>query len=386
MANVFTDLAADIYAARQKVPREKIGGIRGCTVNADPTLEVAQGDIIRSGFAPEPTLNTSVTPSMTIPEGDDQAFTNKTMTLDQIANVQIPYKGEDVKHLNNGFGYETAYGLQIEQAMRKIANAIEAKVMLEVKNGAGNAVGTSGTTPFASNFDLIADAVKLLEDRGAPMDSGMLGAVINNAAANNLRKLDSLWQVNTSGSDDLLREGAINDLYGVMIRQSAQVASHTAGDAASYDVDLVAGYDAGDKTVHLDTGTGDFKQGDIITFSGDTSNRYVVAADQAGDGDLDITLNSGLVAAVADGEDVALQSSYTGNALFHRAAVELACRPLANPIGGDAAVDVMNVQDPVTGLIFQLSLYKGFKKAMIDITCLYGVKVWLPDYVVSIQG
>jgi hypothetical protein len=42
---------------------------------------------------------------MTIPEGTDQTVDNLSMTLDSFANVQIPWTGEDVKHLDNGVGF-----------------------------------------------------------------------------------------------------------------------------------------------------------------------------------------------------------------------------------------------------------------------------------------
>ena len=124
MANVLTDLAADIYKAADKVGREAVGLIPSVTINGDATTSAAKGDTIRSHFTRTPTVSTTYAPSMTIPEGTDQTVDNKTMTLDTYANVQIPWTGEDIKHVNNGSGYETIFGDQIAQAMRSIVNSL----------------------------------------------------------------------------------------------------------------------------------------------------------------------------------------------------------------------------------------------------------------------
>ena len=112
MANVLTNLAADIYKAADVVGRELVGFIPAVTVNGD-------------AFTRTPTVSTSFAPAMTIPEGTDQTVDNKTMVVDTFATVQIPWTGEDMKHVNNGSGFETIYGDQIRQAMRAICNTIE---------------------------------------------------------------------------------------------------------------------------------------------------------------------------------------------------------------------------------------------------------------------
>ena len=386
MANTLTDLAADIYKAADIVGREVQGFIPSVTVNAGSEA-AAQGDTVRAAFTREATVNSSATPAMTIPEGDDQTIDNKTVTVDQIASVRIPWTGEDIKSVNNGAGFETIYGDQLRQAFRGITNAIEAHVASEVYKNASRAVGTAGTTPFASNHDVINEARQIVLDNGMPVNDGRLSLVMNSAAGTNLRNLSNLYKVNEMGSDQLLRQGTLLDISGVMLKESGQVQSHTKGTGTSYDVDLGAGYSVGDTTVHVDTGTGTILAGDVVTFSGDTSYGYVVNTGFAGDGDGDIVIGGpGLQAAVADGEDLVIGNNYTANALIHQSAVELVMRPLEKPLGGDAAEDVMVVQDPFSGLVFQISVYKGYNKAMIDVTCLYKAKVWKSDGVALVMG
>lgn len=381
MANTFTDLANDAFRAADQVGRELVGAIPAVTINTDAALKVAKGDTVRSHVTQSQTVNTSYAPSMTIPQGDDQTVDSKTMTVDSYASVRIPYTGEDRKHLDNGPGWSSVYGDQIKQAMRSITNKIEQDLLSHIYKNAGNAVGTSGTTPFGSNFNLIADAWKLMVDRGAP-DDGQTTLVMDTAAAVKLMQLAALYQVNTSGSDELLRQGVLLDLYGIKLRKSAQVALHTEGTNSGYLVDLGAGYGVGSKTIHVDTGTGTLVAGDIVTFGGDTE-RYVVGTGFAGDGDGDIVLNSGLIEAIADDEAVATQDAYRANVAFHRNAVELCVRGVS---GKDAAVEQLTVADPHSGLVYEIRLYDGYQKQMIEVGCLYGYKVWKPDFVTIVQG
>ena len=190
------------------------------------TTRAAKGDTIRAAFTRTPTLNTSFSPSMTIPEGTDQTIDNKTMSLDNYVSVQIPWTGEDIKHVNNGPGFETIYGDQIKQAMRAITNKIEQDIALAAKQGASRAFGTAGTTPFASNFSEVAEVRQILVDNGCPTD-GQISLVLNSTAGTKLRNLAQLQQVNTAGNQDLLRQGTLLDLQGLMLKESAGIVSHT---------------------------------------------------------------------------------------------------------------------------------------------------------------
>jgi hypothetical protein len=389
MANVLTDLAADLYKAADIVGREAVGFIPSVTINAGAQA-VAQGDTIRSHFTREATVNTSHTPSMTIPEGDDQTVDTKTMSLSQIANVQIPWTGEDMKHVNNGPGYETIYGDQVEQALRGIVNAIEAHVATVAYQGASRAIGTAGTTPFGSNFNDIAEVRQILFDNGMPVNDGRLSLVLSSNAGTNLRQLAQLQKVNESGDERMLRQGTLLDLQGFMLKESAQVQSHTRGTAygasPDYLVDYGSGYNIGDKTIHLDTGAGTHVAGDVITFAGD-SHKYVIGTGSADSGDKDIVLNGpGLRAALSDGVVAEVGDSFTANVGLHQNAVELAMRPMEKPGGGDAAVDELIVQDPRSGLVFRISAYKGFYKSMFDITVLYQAKAWKPEAIALLLG
>jgi len=386
MANVLTDLAADIYTAANTVGRELVGVIPSATINSNATQVAAQGEVIRAAFTREVAV-TTVSPAMTIPEGTDQTVDNKTLTMSSTASVKIPWTGEDIKYVNNGAGFETIYGDQIKEAMRAITNQIEGEVATDVADRASRAVGTAGTTPFGSNFDAVAEARQILVDNGMPSNDRMATLVMNSAAGTNLRNLAALNSVNQSGNEDLLRRGTLLDLQGIMMKESAGLDTHTAGTASSSTTDA-AGYAVGATTITLaSAGTGTILAGDVVTFAGDT-NQYCVTT---GDGDVSgggtIVLGApGLQAAISGATAITVVAASTKNVAFHRSAVEIGVRGLAQPTGGDAAVDRLTVQDPESGLIYNVAAYKGYNKAMFDVSVLYGFKVWKPEFTAVLLG
>lgn len=381
MANVLTDLAADIYKAADVVGRELVGFIPASTINANGSERVAKGDTVRASFTRTATA-VNVSESMTIPEGTDQTVDNKTLTINNSRAVQIPYTGEDIRHLNNGIGYETVYGDQIAQAMRTLCNEIEADLWAEAYQSASRATGTAGTTPFASNFDSIADLRQILADNGMPMNDGQVSLVMNTAAGANLRKLSTLQQVNTSGGADLLRQGVLLDLMGMAVRESAQVGLHTKGTGTSYLLNDASSA-VGDTTIAADGGSGTIIAGDIVTFAG-TSDAYVVNTALSG-GSFAIGA-PGLQAAESDNDAITVGNNYTPNVAFHRRALELAVRAPAVPEGGDSADDALTVQDPVSGLVFEVRVYKGYRKTMIEVASAWGVKAWKSDFIATLMG
>ncbi len=86
--------------------------------------------------------------------------------------------------------------------------------------------------------------------------------------------------------------------------------------------DTVNGVKAeGDILIAIDTGTGAFAAGDIVTFDGD-SNKYLVAAATA----TAITRLLGLRQALADNTAITAGGAYTANMAFDRNAFLLASR------------------------------------------------------------
>jgi hypothetical protein len=381
-ALTLTSLTELIYVARDQVAQEPAGFLRNVMNNSEAAAVSINGTVtsIRTS---EPTLNTSVTPSMTPPEGDDQTIAAETLTLDKVASVQIPLTGENRRKLENIGQYGTAWTSMIAQAMRKIRNQIESDVGVALKNGSSRATGTAGTTPFASNMNIIGDVRQILVDNGTP-DDGDWALVMNTSAGTKLRQLANLYKVNEAGSEALRARGALLDIFGFGLFESRGVASHTKGTGTSYQVNQT-GLTTGSTSVTLDTGSGTIVAGDSVTFASGTGSgyNYIVKTGIAAAGTAVLNF-PGLRGNIADNNALTIGNDYTANIGFHRSAVELAMRPYDGI--GDGAIDRMTVVDPVTGMAFEIAIYGGYKKSMIDISTVYGVKVWKPEYVATMFG
>ena len=345
----------------------------------------AKGDTVRSHFTREVAV-TTLSPAMSLPEGTDQTVDNKTLSMTNMNTVEIPWTGEDVKHVNNGSGYDTIYGDQIAQAMRAHVNGIESALVVAARAGASRAYGTAATTPFgtANDYTGASNVLRILKDNGAADFDNQL--VINTAAGANF--LGKQSAVNSAGTDSILRQGVLLDIAGMPVRESGQLGSHTAGTAASATTDN-AGYAVGATTLTLaSAGTGTILAGDVVTFAGDT-NKYVVVtgdADTSGGGTIVLQEPGLRVAMSAATKAITMVATHSDNLCFSRSSIELAMRAPADPLGGDAASDVMTVSDPRSGLVFSLSVYKGRKKAMIAVDALWGVKCWKPENVALLLG
>jgi len=379
----FTEL---IYQARDQVLREPVGFASSVIVNSG-SEGVSLNGTVKSFVAGEPTLNTSHTPAMTVPAGDDMTSTVEEMTIGQVARVNIALTGEIVRQLDNTAGRQNFIDNTLTQAIRKITNAIESHIGTVAKNGSSRALGTAGTTPFASSHALIPQVNQILTDNGAPND-GQRTLVISTGAGTNLKTLSHIYKVNESGDSATLRSGTLLDIDGVKIKQSAGVASHTKGAATGALINLgtVA---IGSTTLTLDTitvNTTGILAGDIVTHASDTANKYVVKTGLvATSGDI-VIAKPGLKIATLNNDALTIGASYTGNVLFHRSAIELVMRPPAMPDGGDIATDRMTVADPVSGLVFEVALYRGYGMNLMEIVCYYQAKVWKPELVATLLG
>jgi P22 coat protein - gene protein 5. len=370
MSNTLTGLITTIYNALDVVSRELVGLIPA--VSSDMTYErAAVNQTVSSPVAPAATA-TDITPAVTPPNDGDQNIGKVDMTITKARRVPVRWNGEEKRGLdNNGASYNVILRDQFAQAMRALVNECEADgAALCAK--ASRAYGTPGTTPFATNLSDTAQVRKILADNGAPM--GDLQLVVDTSAGAGMRTLTQLTKVNESNDDSLLRRGVLLDVHGFAIRESAQIKTPASGTGAGATTNAT-GYAVGATVITLaSAGTGTIVAGDVITFAGDT-NKYVVAS-----GDTD-TSNGGTITLAAPGLRKAIPAAATAitvaaastrSLAFARSAIALATRVPALPDGGDSASDRMVITDPVSGLSFEVAIYKQYRQVQYEVSLVWG--------------
>lgn len=374
-----TGLIPTIYDAFDVVAREQVGFIRA--VAQDFSAERAAKDqTVRS-----PVVGAMAAEDLTVDNvaasAPNQTISYVDMTISKSRSVPFGITGEEAKSVSGSLA--TINRDRIAQSIRTLTNEVEAD-LAELHKYASRAYGTYNATPFgtAGDFSDFAQARKILDDNGVPQSD--LHMVLGGAAIANIRgKQSSLFKANEAGNAEMLRTGAIGDVEGWMVHNSGQVLrSVTTGTAASATTDN-AGYAVGSTTFTLaSAGTGTIIAGDIITFAGD-SEKYLVVS-----GDTDVS-NGGTITIAEPGIRTAMSAATkaitvvgatTRNMFFHRSAIQLATRAPAMPDGGDAADDVMVIQDPVSGIAYEFCIYRQKRQVRYEVNLAWGVKMIAPRY------
>ncbi len=386
-ANTLTNLIGDLYAGLDVVSRELVGYIPSVFRNVSAERAAVGQSVVY--FITDEADTFDVTPAMNIPEPADVTVGNGTMTITNAKGVAFGWTGEQQRALNvSGSGYLSVQADLFAQGLRKLVNLIERDLAIEAAANVSRWTGTAGTTPFASNVGDSAQVRKILDDNGAPGTGRSL--IIDTSAGAALRTLANLTKANEAGTTMVLTDGTLINLNGLNIKETGQPQSIGASTAASATTNA-AGYDVGATVITLaSAGTGNIVAGTAIKFAGDP-NSYTVAV---GGGDADVS-GGGTVTLVAPGlmkaipaaaTNITVVAAHTANVALSPDALHLVARAPALPQEGDAAIDRLTITDPRSGMVFEVSLYAGYRKIRAEVAAAWGVKAVKPAHIAGLLG
>lgn len=382
MANTLTNLIPELYSNLDVVSRELVGMIPAVTLDAVAS-RAAKDATVRTFVAPAAAAS-DVTPGLYAPDVGDQTIGNTTLSITKVRKVPIRWNGEEELSVGGaGFGAAAIRGAQIQQAFRTLTNEIEAD-LAALHVGASRAAGAAATTPFATANDYTAASLtrKILADNGAPLSD--LQLVVDTAAGANIRGKQAAAA--DAGTDSILRQGVLLDINGMMIRESAQINTFTAGSFSSGTLTSAVRAVGATSLAATADYTAGLGAGDIITLAHESNiHAYMITAVAAGA----ITIAApGLRTATAATGTVAITKIATSrrNLGFSRNAIVLAQRLPALPANGDAAVDRTVVTDPRSGLSFEIAQYAQYRQMYWEVSCAWGVKVIKPEHLAVLLG
>lgn len=378
MANTLNDLMPVLYASLDTVSREFTGLIPAVNRNVNAE-RVAVGQTVRVPIARTGELE-DILPGMQPKDSGDAELSSVDIKIQHSKAVPIKWTGEEIKGLdtNGAGGHDALLANQFTDAMRKLVNAMEADIAQKALIGASLAYGTLGQVPFSTAGDLedFAQAARLLDENGAPISDRQL--VLNSTAMASLRgKQTVLFKVNEAGSADMLRTGYTDRVQNFALRYSGGIATHLAGAGSGYTVSGAAA--RGVKSVPLAGGSGKLNAGDIVDI-GDV--KYVLNADVNSASDLAKLNGNGLVQTVESGATITPFGNFMPNFAFDRNAIVLASRAPAVPKGGDSADDSIMLTDPLTGLMFEVRVYRIYRAVKYEVAMAWGTAVIKPEHLV----
>ncbi len=376
MANVFTALQPILYSAAQEVSNEPFGCVGAIAASFDDK-GVALGDKVRVPVAPTRSTAT-YTPAMTTTAGTDATASNVEIEITDNKMVSWHMTGEQLRSLENG-GTDGEWVRQmIAQGMRALRNGAEVSCAAAIKQGASRAVGTAGTTPFATTLDVLVDARKVLVDNGAPMAD--LQFVMDTAAGAKARKLGIIQQAYQAGTEEERRSGNLLRQFGFNIRESAGITTHTIGTGASY---VTSGSTAvGVTDIALVTGTGTVLAGDVVTFAADSTNKYVIGTGVAAAGTISLG-RPGARVTIATANAMTIGATYTPNLAFERNAVVGILRP---PVMPDNPLIQKTLISDSMGMTYLLVAIAGDGMATWRLHLCHGFKVVQQEHVAIVMG
>jgi len=372
MANTITEvlpklLAQGLMALRQNavMPRlvnrayESLAGEKGSTITIPiPSAITAQ----------------DVAPANTPPSTADVAPTSVTIALNKWKEAPFYLTDKDMLEVMNG-----TIPMQASEAVKAVCNQVEADLFSLYTQVYGYA-GTAGTTPFASDLTAFTAARGVLNKQLAPKDPRSV--VLDVDAETNAINLPAFQYAAYRGDTEGITEGTIGRKLGSLWTADQNVVTHTTGAAASYQTNGAA--TAGATSVTIDTGTGAFVAGDIVTFTGHTQT-YAVQSSVGGATATSITVSPALKVNVGDNVAITKKASHVVNLAFHRDAIALVSRPFsgADPLG---IGHYLSAIDEVSGLALRLEVSREHKRTRFSYDCLYGCQLVRPEFIARIAG
>ena len=338
-------------------------GVESKLANAGDTVNVPIAPDF--GIAADWTPGSTITPSA-VTQTQAQVILNKSKQIVKgFTDAELSMSAYDLVQ-----NYATSMAKAIMQAVNK-------DLYLELLKTPYFVDATAGISE-----DFIADAgTKLSEnevgliDRRLVGSPGMIGA---------LRKIDVFRDVDTNGTNSIIRDGRITRQYGFDIYENNIISKHTPADVVGA-VKNSTGYAAGATSVACDGFDDDatpIRVGDMFKFgAGDTDWHTVTGTTQSSGDTVEISFTPALSAAISDKATITVTPTQSLLA-FTPGALAFAARAYAIAPKPGAMSSIVNVQ----GLPVRITTWTDSSTLNLNVAydILYGMTMVNPKRVVRV--
>jgi hypothetical protein len=372
LANTQTDIIPTIL-------EQGLSYLQGNTIMPRLCNRDYEGAAQNKGDTINVTLPPSVATSDVTPSAAPEANVDTTW---ETTPVQLNYHRKAVFYMTDKQRLEVMEGAEsmaARSAIAALSTYIDATAMTALDVGASIATGTAGVTPFSTLAGALDPLIYLDEHKIMSADRRV---VMSPRADGNLRTLAGFTSMDYVNDMTAMDNGGFtgNTRQGASWWMAQSAPTHTAGTGTSYDTN--GALSIGATTITCDTGSGTILAGDVVSFAGDTVNKYVVATALSG-GSFTIAA-PGLKVAIPDGNDITVSATHRSSFAFAREAVIFASRGFLPSAARNVQAD--QVLDPMTGLTLRLEVTRQNKQDKWEFDALWGVKVVRPEGVIKILG
>ncbi len=383
MANTLTNVIPVLSQAAQVVSREACGMLRAVDLrgNAEPVALGQTLNIPKAPVSSTASWSESLMPTLT-----DRTVTGLQLSLSTAKKVDWHITGEQQRAMDGGGSTAMDdFKRQAEQAMRALSNEIEAFLWDLAFKASSRAVGTAGTTPFATTLGAASTVAGILNANGAPISGRSL--VLDPAGYANVQGVFA--NVASTRADATFEQGELPAISGLVPRLSPVITLFTKGTNSGATVSN-AGYAKGATLLTLSSaGTGTILAGDVVNFASENNGiNYVVGsgdADVSGGGTITINDPGLRFAMSAATKAITTGNSYVPNVALSRDAIIAVVRPPAQP-EGSRYMEHTIVVDSVSGIPFQVCKIVGDSVVHYSVRCIYGAIVVEEGHIATLMG
>ena len=379
--SIYELLAPDFYRAAETVAQEPIGAINAVTVNPGDDARVGKNKSVNSFFTEAPTVSESIVPGANMPDLVATELEERTLTLEYEAKTSFHWTQEHARiaNMKGGYTQNAVHNNILEQHIRELVNHVEQFVMMELVAGSNSTLGAAGTDIFgSSDYGETAAVNRVLDDAGAPQSNRCM--IIGNTEVERIRKEGNYMRYDAVGDASGLRTGQLTQLHGLDLFQSHQVneASTIPGGTVKTDGAIAKG--ASSATLDGFTGgTPTVTRRSMFTAGG---KPFVVSGLTATGTSNEVTVDIFETPnGVANDLTIVRLANVPAIGLYKNAA-ELAIRAPARDVA-DAARENFVVTDPRGMIGLEVAVYPGYRALQVELACVFGIKVWQPEYVVA---
>jgi len=320
-----------------------------------------------------------VTASNVSPDAAASTFGVKTITLDTHKKANFKLKGTEFQ----GNNLDATFMSQVQEIVRACVYTMNASLMAQyykIPHYAGNAARSIFNDGSSASVDPLADLGKVLDDNRVPTINRQM--FVSPTENSNAKKVPELQQANTFGRDNVIYNGFVGRTMGFDLFMDQQIPTHTTGTLTG-DPDVTAEAAAGGLTVGITTDSGDavaLKQGDLVTFSGDTSIIYSAQADLSisASGTGTLTLDRPIETTIAADETIALATGHgtgTIGIAGDMTGFGLVNRIEATDYYGTGTLENRMIVTHPSGVSLSLGTYRQYKQSLFECSCLFGTQI-----------